>query len=106
MNPPAHCCDPVCRAVSLQIAQQYVDAFGKLAKSCNTVLLPSNMGDVAAMVAQAMSIYGTVSKGQLVERLPALDAGSAAASTDGHSATAVAAVAAAPPSKPGRTTGK
>jgi hypothetical protein len=39
-------------AVALQIAQQYVEAFGKLAKESNTLLLPVNAGDPAAMVAQ------------------------------------------------------
>lgn len=39
-------------AVALSIAQQYVDAFGKLAKTNNTMLLPSNLSDPASMVAQ------------------------------------------------------
>ena len=34
-------------------APQYVDAFRQLAKKSNTVLLPSNTGDPAAMIAQA-----------------------------------------------------
>lgn len=36
-------------AVSLQIASQYVDAFGNIAKAGNTMLLPSNPGDAAGM---------------------------------------------------------
>lgn len=36
-------------AVSLQVAAQYVDAFGNIAKAGNTMLLPSNPGDPAAM---------------------------------------------------------
>lgn len=46
-------------AASLRIAEQYVDAFGKLAKEGTTVLLPPNGGfaDAASMVAQAMGIY-------------------------------------------------
>eukprot|EP00039_Didymoeca_costata_P010871 m.147706 g.147706 ORF g.147706 m.147706 type:complete len:332 (+) comp14990_c0_seq2:133-1128(+) len=47
-------------AVSLNVAQQYVDAFGNIAKEGNTVLLPSNVGDPASMVAQALSLYKTV----------------------------------------------
>ena len=35
-----------------------------LAKEGNTLLLPAAMNDPAGMVAQAMSIYGTVSKQQ------------------------------------------
>ncbi|KAH3842976.1 stomatin-like protein 2, mitochondrial [Dreissena polymorpha] len=44
-------------AVSMRVAESYVEAFGKLAKTSNTVLLPTNTGDVSSMVAQAMSIY-------------------------------------------------
>jgi len=46
-------------AVSLRIAEQYVEAFGNLAKEGTTVLLPPNGGfaDAGGMVAQALSIY-------------------------------------------------
>ncbi|NXS14267.1 STML2 protein, partial [Neodrepanis coruscans] len=39
-------------AASLSVAEQYVNAFSKLAKDSNTVLLPANTGDVTNMVAQ------------------------------------------------------
>ncbi|EGD72891.1 hypothetical protein PTSG_04620 [Salpingoeca rosetta] len=39
-------------AVALTIAQQYVEAFAKLAKENNTMLLPANMSDPASMIAQ------------------------------------------------------
>jgi len=45
------------QAASLAVAENYVQAFGKLAKESNTLLLPSNPGDVSGMVSQAMSIY-------------------------------------------------
>jgi len=44
-------------AASLTVAENYVKAFGNLAKASNTVLLPSNPGDVSGMVTQAMAIY-------------------------------------------------
>ena len=47
--------------MSLQVAQQYVEAFGKLAKEGTTLLLPANPADPAAMVAQAMSIFSAAS---------------------------------------------
>lgn len=50
-------------AASMRIAEQYLVAFGNIAKTGNTVLLPSSANDPATMVAQAMSIYGTLSKG-------------------------------------------
>ena len=39
------------------MAENYVTAFGQLAKTSNTLLLPANAGDVTGMVTQAMSIY-------------------------------------------------
>ncbi|XP_066471831.1 stomatin-like protein 2, mitochondrial isoform X2 [Tiliqua scincoides] len=51
-------------AASLSVAEQYVSAFSSLAKETNTVLLPSNTGDVASVVAQAMGIYTTLSRPQ------------------------------------------
>jgi hypothetical protein len=39
-------------AAALTVAEQYVQAFGNLAKTSNTVILPANAGDAASMVAQ------------------------------------------------------
>lgn len=39
-------------AAALSIAEQYVHAFNKLAKSNNTLILPANAGDVSNMVGQ------------------------------------------------------
>lgn len=47
-------------AVAVHVAEQYVNAFGNLAKTNNTIILPSNAGDVSAMVAQALTIYSTI----------------------------------------------
>ncbi|XP_039615074.1 stomatin-like protein 2, mitochondrial isoform X1 [Polypterus senegalus] len=49
-------------AASLSIAEQYVKAFSNLAKQSNTILLPTNTGDISSMVIQAMGIYSTLSK--------------------------------------------
>jgi regulator of protease activity HflC (stomatin/prohibitin superfamily) len=45
-------------AANLRVAEQYVKEFGNLAKESNTMLIPSNMGDMAGMIATAMSIVG------------------------------------------------
>lgn len=50
-------------AVALKIAEQYVEAFSKLAKESNTILLPANTGDAGAMVAQALSVFQTIRQG-------------------------------------------
>merc|ERR1740130_416174 len=51
-------------AVSLRVAEQYVDAFGKIAKEGTTVLLPSNVGDVSSMVTQALTTYQSIAAQQ------------------------------------------
>ena len=43
-------------AANLKVAQQYVDAFANLAKAGNTLIIPSNIGDVASVVASAMTV--------------------------------------------------
>jgi len=43
-------------AVQLRVAENYLLQFGKLAKANNTMLLPSNVSDIAGMVATAMSV--------------------------------------------------
>ena len=44
-------------AVSLRVAEQYVDAFGNLAKKSNTVILPADLAQPGSFIAQAMTIY-------------------------------------------------
>ena len=50
-------------AVSLRVAEGYVDAWGKLAKEGTAVVVPGNVGDLGGMIAQAMAVYGKVSEG-------------------------------------------
>jgi len=47
-------------AVQLRVAQDYIEKFGELAKTNNTMLLPVNVTDVAGMVATAMSVIKRV----------------------------------------------
>lgn len=47
-------------AVAFQIAEQYIDAFKKLAQESTTVLLPANANDAGSMVAQALSVYDNI----------------------------------------------
>lgn len=49
-------------AIELKVAEQFVDAFKGLAKTNNTILLPSNVGDAGSMVAQALSVFDTIRK--------------------------------------------
>lgn len=50
-------------AVAMKIAEEYIQAFGQLAKQGTTLLLPASVDNPASMVAQALSIYKTVSDG-------------------------------------------
>ncbi|XP_073106275.1 uncharacterized protein [Elaeis guineensis] len=45
------------QAASLKIAEQYIKAFGRIAKEGTTLLLPSTADNPSAMVAQALTIY-------------------------------------------------
>lgn len=53
------------RAVSLSVAEKYVEAFGNLAKEGTAVVVPGNVGDMGNMIAQAMAVYGKVSESQI-----------------------------------------
>jgi regulator of protease activity HflC (stomatin/prohibitin superfamily) len=44
-------------AVNLRIAEQYLMAFGNLAKTNNTLIIPSNMSDIAGVIATATSVF-------------------------------------------------
>ena len=41
-------------AAALAVAEKYVSAFGELARTNNTLILPANTGDVSNMVAQVI----------------------------------------------------
>jgi len=43
-------------AVNLRVAEQYLGEFGKLAKTNNTMIIPSNMSDVSSIIATATSV--------------------------------------------------
>lgn len=58
-------------AVSLTVAEKYVEAFGRLAKEGTAVIVPGNMGDMGGMIASAMAMYGKVSEGQAKAALSA-----------------------------------
>ena len=43
-------------AVNLKVAEQYIEAFSNLAKTNNTLIVPSNLSDVSGMVSSVMKI--------------------------------------------------
>jgi regulator of protease activity HflC (stomatin/prohibitin superfamily) len=51
-------------AVNLRIAEQYLNEFGKLAKTNNSLIIPSNLSDISGMIAAA----STVIKDQVTDK--------------------------------------
>lgn len=43
-------------AVNLKVAEQYVAAFGQLAKTNNSIIVPANMSDMSGLIASAMQV--------------------------------------------------
>jgi len=43
-------------AVNLKVAEQYVQAFGEIAKQGNTLIVPANLADVSSLIASAMTV--------------------------------------------------
>lgn len=51
-------------ALSLSVAEKYVEAFSKLAREGTAVVVPGNVGDMGGMIANALAVYGKVNEGQ------------------------------------------
>ena len=43
-------------AVNLRVAERYVDAFAELARTSNTLIIPSNLADLSGLIATAMTV--------------------------------------------------
>lgn len=44
-------------AINLQVAQEYIKEFGKIAKATNTVVLPANLNDLNGLMAAGLSMF-------------------------------------------------
>ena len=55
-------------AVNLRIAEQYLKEFGKLAKTNNTVVIPTNLADIAGVIATATSVIKGQGKKEINKR--------------------------------------
>ena len=47
-------------AVNLRVAEQYVREFGALARTNNTLILPSNLGDIGSLVGTIMKTVESI----------------------------------------------
>ncbi|MCB9772623.1 MAG: paraslipin [Candidatus Omnitrophica bacterium] len=54
-------------AVNLRIAENYLLQFGKLAEKNNTMIIPSNLADIAGMVAATTSVFQNTNKSGVVK---------------------------------------
>ena len=43
-------------AVNLRVAEQYINEFGNLAKTNNTIIIPSNLSDIAGMIKSVTTV--------------------------------------------------
>lgn len=58
-------------AVNLQVAEKYVEAFSKLAKEGNTLVVPANLGDLSTLITSAMTLVkGVGANGGATQVLP------------------------------------
>ena len=57
-------------AVNLRIAEQYLNEFGKLAHVNNTMIIPSNLTDVAGTVATVAKVFSTMSENKSMPPAP------------------------------------
>jgi regulator of protease activity HflC (stomatin/prohibitin superfamily) len=51
-------------AANLKIAEKYIEAFGNLAKVNNTLIIPSNLADIAGLAASAMTVLDRTKAGE------------------------------------------
>ncbi|MEO6986866.1 MAG: stomatin-like protein [Paralcaligenes sp.] len=49
-------------AVNLKVAERYIEAFGNVAKTGNTLILPANLADMGGLIATAMAVVKNTDK--------------------------------------------
>ncbi|WP_207263820.1 stomatin-like protein [Desulfovibrio sp. Huiquan2017] len=57
-------------AMNLKVAQQYIDEFGKLAKTNNTMIIPADLAGMGGMVATATEIINTAMRRNRTDPAP------------------------------------
>jgi regulator of protease activity HflC (stomatin/prohibitin superfamily) len=55
-------------AANLKIAEKYIEAFGELARTNNTLIIPSNLADIAGLAASAMTVLDRTKLGETAAR--------------------------------------
>ena len=57
-------------AAALRVAEQYVSAFKNVARDANTILLPTNTGDISRMVSEAVTVFQNLKTSMPAEDTP------------------------------------
>ena len=58
------------QAANLKVAELYIGAFANLAKTGNTLIVPSNLADVASVVGSAMTVLDRTKNDGSVPAVP------------------------------------
>jgi hypothetical protein len=49
-------------AIQLRVAEQYIGEFGKVINNADTIILPSNLSDIASVITTAMNVVAQQKK--------------------------------------------
>lgn len=55
-------------AISLLIAEQYIDVFSNVCKNNNTVIIPADLNNISSLITQSLSIYNNLQSGKKEKR--------------------------------------
>lgn len=47
-------------AISLLVAEQYIDVFSNICKNNNTVIIPADLNNISSLISQSLSIYNNI----------------------------------------------
>ena len=71
-------------ALAYRVAEQWVEAWGKIAKTGTTVVVPASPHDISGMAASAMAIYGKLCGGVNASSAENKGLKASGAALDGH----------------------
>ncbi len=57
------------KAISLKLAQEYIEAFKELAKAGTTILMPADVANAASMITQSLSLFDSIKTKYPVSKL-------------------------------------
>ncbi|CAA9987880.1 stomatin-like protein [Plasmodium knowlesi strain H] len=61
-------------AISLLIAEQYIDVFSNICKNNNTVIIPADLNNISSLISQSLSIYNNIQNAKRGSSPPQIEA--------------------------------